>query len=146
MISLSHLSHASFLLHVFFDMVPDAALGEEVSSSSLFKLLIGAIFLQGQLHDPHSLKRQQILRRQLLQINSAKQSLTDGFIVFFYARGHSVKGIVDLKMKILSWITLMSFKTRKTFVHRKQRMYTDTLCSDQSVNDSAFAYAAADTE
>ncbi len=49
-------------------------------------------------------------------------------------------------MKILSWITLMSFKTRKTFVHRKQRMYTDTLCSDQSMNDSTFAYAAADTE
>ncbi len=87
-ISLSHLSHASFLLHVFLDMEPDAALGE-VSFSSLFKFSNSA----------------RPLRRQLLQINSAKQGLSDGFIVFVYVKGHSVKGIVHPKMKILSLIT-----------------------------------------
>lgn len=52
----SYLPQATFLLHVFFDVVPDATLGEEVAPSDLFKLLIAAISLQSKLHDVHCLQ------------------------------------------------------------------------------------------
>lgn len=52
----SYLSQAAFLLHVFLDIVPDATLGEEVTCSDLFKLLVAAISLQGKLHDVHRLQ------------------------------------------------------------------------------------------
>lgn len=75
---LSHLSHTSFLFHVLFDMVPDAALCEEVSSCSLLKLLIGSIFPQGQIHDSLSLRTvdKQIGLICILHIEGKRQ-LTD---------------------------------------------------------------------
>lgn len=52
----SHLPQAALLLHVLLDVVPDAALGEQVSPGGRLKLLIAAVSLQGELHDVHGLQ------------------------------------------------------------------------------------------
>jgi len=52
----SYLPQAAFLLHVFLDVVPDAALGEEVAAGGQLKLLVAAVSLQGELHDALGLR------------------------------------------------------------------------------------------
>ena len=53
--AVSHLPQTALLLHVLLHLVPDAALGEQAAPGGLFKLLIVAVLLQGQLHDAHRL-------------------------------------------------------------------------------------------